>query len=166
MPITLATPGPARRAFPAAARARSVAYARRVLARLGVRRADVTIVLADDALLRALYLRYKRKDRTTDVLSFTLEDEIAPRGGRRLEGEIYISRERLFVQAKRYRHSPGRELLRLVTHGLLHLAGHDHMKPGERRVMRAAERTAETLDLRAYDRAAFETVAAALAPAR
>jgi hypothetical protein len=40
------------------------------------------------------------------------------------------------------------------------------MKPGERRVMRAAERTAETLDLRAKDGAAFEAVAAALAPVR
>jgi rRNA maturation RNase YbeY len=123
-----------------------------------------------DALLRSLYARYKGKDRATDVLSFTLEDERAEsgaRGGRAarvLSGEIYLSRDRLLVQAKRYRHTPGRELLRLVTHGLLHLAGHDHMKAGERRVMRAAERTAETDDLRAGDRAALEAIARALTP--
>lgn len=165
MPITLATPGPARRAGPLGARARLVAYARRVLAREGVRRADVNIVLADDALLRSLYRRYKGTDRTTDVLSFRLEDELAPQGGRRLEGEIYISRERVFAQARRYRHTPGRELLRLVTHGLLHLAGHDHVKASERRVMRARERAAEREEIRAPDRAALEAVARAVAPA-
>jgi probable rRNA maturation factor len=169
MSISLANPARGRSAVPPRARARVVAYARRVLAREGVTRPDVTIVLGDDALLRSLHAKYKGKDRATDVLSFTLEDERAApgRGGRVarvLAGEIYVSRDRLLVQAKRYRHSPGRELLRLVTHGLLHLAGHDHMKPGERRVMRAAERTAERLDLRVGDRAALEAVARAVAP--
>lgn len=173
MSISFANPARGRSAVPPRARARVVAYARRVLAREGVTRPDVTIVLGDDALLRTLYKRYKGKDRATDVLSFTLEDERAApghggarvgRAARVLAGEIYLSRDRLLVQAKRYRHSPGRELLRLVTHGLLHLAGHDHMKPGERRVMRAAERTAERLDLRAGDRAALEAVARAVAP--
>lgn len=164
MPITLRTPGPARSAGPPRARARLAAYARRVLAREGVTRPDVTIVLADDALLRSLNRRFKGRDRTTDVLSFTLEEAPAPRGGRRLEGEIYVARERVLVQARRYRHSPGRELLRLMTHGLLHLAGHDHVRTGERRVMRAAERAAEREALTAPDRAALEAVARALAP--
>jgi len=164
MPISLATPGPGRSAVPPRARARLTAYARRVLDREGVTRPDVTIVLGDDALLRSLYKRFKGKDRTTDVLSFTLEDETLPRGGRVLAGEIYVSRQRLFAQAKRYRHTPGRELLRLVTHGLLHLAGHDHVKPGERRVMRAAEKTAGRDDARAGDAAALEAVARAVAP--
>ncbi len=163
MPITLANPARGRRPFPAAARARLVAYARRVLAGQGVTRPEVTIVLGDDALLRSLYARFKGKDRTTDVLSFTLEDLALPRGGRRLEGEIYIAKERLFAQAKRYRHTPGRELSRLVTHGLLHLAGHDHMRAGERRVMRAEERAAEGAQA-AADRAALEAVARAIAP--
>src|SRR5216684_6854355 len=116
MPISLATPGPGRSAVPPRARARVTAYARRVLRREGVTRPDVTIVLGDDALLRSLYARFKGKDRATDVLSFTLDDETGPHGGRALTGEIYVSRQRLFAQAKRYRHTPGRELMRLVTH--------------------------------------------------
>ena len=163
MPISLAStdPGPSR--IPARARARFVAYAARVLAREGVTRPRVTVVLGDDALLRMLYARYKRRDRATDVLSFTYDD-VKGAKSRRLEGEIYVSRERLHAQARRYRHDPGDELLRLVTHGLLHLCGHDHMKPGERRVMRAAERVAMREDFAPGDRGAFAAVAQAVAP--
>jgi len=163
MPISLASTDPGRSPVPARARARLVAYAARVLAREGVTRPRVTVVLGDDMLLRTLYARYKDRDRATDVLSFTYEDVRGPRS-RTLEGEIYVSRERLFAQAKRYRHEPGDELLRLVTHGLLHLCGHDHMKPGERRVMRAAERVAMREDFAPGDRGAFAAVAKAVAP--
>jgi len=163
MPISVASTDPGRSPVPARARARLVGYAARVLKREGVTRPAVTIVLGDDALLRSLYVRYKQRDRATDVLSFTYDDTRGPRG-RALEGEIYVSRERLFAQAKRYRHAPGEELLRLVTHGLLHLCGHDHMKPGERRVMRAAERVVMREDCTPGDRGAFATAAEAVAP--
>ena len=165
MPITLARAGANRPAVPAAARARFVAYARRVLAREGVTRPDVGVVFADDAMLRALNAQYRGIDRATDVLSFTYADDGPGAPRRALAGELYLSTARLAAQARRYRHSPGAELLRLVTHGLLHLCGHDHVKAGERRVMRAAERAAMRADLGAGGAAAFEAVAkAALAP--
>jgi probable rRNA maturation factor len=163
MPISVASTDPGRSPVPARARARLIAYAARVLTREGVTRPLVTIVLGDDALLRSLYARYKRRDRATDVLSFTYADTKGPRG-RALEGEIYVSRQRLFAQAGRYRHTPGEELLRLVTHGLLHLCGHDHMKPGERSVMRAAERVAMREDCTAADLRAFGAAAGAVEP--
>lgn len=163
MPIFLASTDPGRSTFPARDRARLLAYAARVLKREGVTRSRVTVVLGDDVLLRSLYARYKQRDRATDVLSFTYEDIRGARS-RRLEGEIYISRERLFAQARRYRHSAGEELLRLVTHGLLHLCGHDHMKPRERRVMRAAERAAMREDYAPGDRGAFSSLAEVVEP--
>jgi len=161
MPITLAKAGAARPGFPAAARARLAAYARAVLAREGVTGLDVGIVLAADAELRRLNAQYRGIDRATDVLSFTYADDGPGAAPRRLEGELYLSTARIAAQAKRYRHSPGAELLRLVTHGLLHLCGHDHMKAGERRVMRAAERLALKEDLPRGGAAAFETIARA-----
>lgn len=165
MPITLAKAGADRPAVPAAARARFVAYARRVLAREGVARPDVAVVFADDRMLRTLNARYRGIDRATDVLSFTYADDGPGAPRRALEGELYLSTARLAAQARRYRHSPGAELLRLVTHGLLHLCGHDHVKAGERRVMRAAERVAMRDELPAGTAAAFEAVAkAALRP--
>ena len=131
----------------------------------GVRRADVHVVFADDAFLRGLNARWRGIDRATDVLSFTYQDDGPDASRRALEGELVLSTARLAAQAKRYRHSPGSELLRLITHGLLHLCGHDHMKAGERRIMRAAERRALGEDAADSTRAAFESIArAALLP--
>src|SRR5262245_35363978 len=162
MPITLAKAGADRPVVPPAARARFVAYAKRVLAREGVTRADVSVVFGDDVLLRTLNARYRGIDRATDVLSFTYEDD-GPGGARRaLGGELVLSTARIAAQARRYRHTPGKELLRLVTHGLLHLCGHDHVKAGERKVMRAAERRALAHDVPPRTAAAFETVARAM----
>ena len=162
MPITLAKAGADGAAAPAPARARFAAYARQVLAREGVRRADVHVVFGDDALLRTLNARWRGIDRATDILSFTYADDGPGAKARALEGELVVSTARLAAQAKRYRHSPGQELLRLITHGLLHLCGHDHMKAGERRVMRAAERVALKEDAPGATAAAFETIARAV----
>lgn len=165
MPITLAKAGADRPVVPLPARARFAAYARRVLAREGVTRADVAVVFADDAMLRSLNARYRGIDRATDVLSFTYADDGPGARRRGLEGELYLSTARLAAQARRYRHSPGQELLRLVTHGLLHLCGHDHVKAGERRIMRAAEKLVLREEVPALTAAAFESVArAALLP--
>ena len=54
-------------------------------------------------------------------------------------GEVIVSVDRARAQA-RERDLPLREeVARLVIHGLLHLAGHDHQRPPERRRMRARE---------------------------
>lgn len=162
MPITLAKAGADRPAVPPPARARFVDYAKRVLAREGVTHPDVSVVFGDDALLRSLNARYRGIDRATDVLSFTYADDGPGARPRALDGELVLSTARLAAQARRYRHTPGRELLRLVTHGLLHLCGHDHVKAGERKVMRAAERAALGADVPPLTAAAFESVARAM----
>ena len=99
----------------------------------------VGIALVTDREMRQLNAAYRRIDRTTDVLSFDLRPVRSP--GEPRSGEIVISTDRVLVQARRYRVTPARELARLLVHGLLHLAGHDHMAAGERARMRAAERT-------------------------
>jgi probable rRNA maturation factor len=97
---------------------------------------DVTIVFCDDATLRRLNHRYRRIDRTTDVLSFNIPEVPGLTGA---GGEIYISTAQARRQARRYRHSFTAELERLVVHGVLHLLGHDHKKPQEAARMRSAE---------------------------
>ena len=95
---------------------------------------DIGIVLTGDRTLRELNRRYRRLDRTTDVLSFRYHD-----GGRVAHGDVFVSLDRMSEQARRYRVSRGRELARLVVHGVLHLAGLDHHAPAERRYMRRRE---------------------------
>lgn len=102
---------------------------------------SVTLVIADDVMLRGLNLRFRKLDKTTDVLSF--EPDPGDSGDDSMPGEIYVSMDRVRVQAPRYRHSPQRELARLVIHGTLHVLGHDHVREPQRARMRGRERACE-----------------------
>jgi probable rRNA maturation factor len=99
---------------------------------------EVSVALLDDSMMRRLNRFFRGLDRTTDVLSFDLR--AARAAGEPRLGEVAISADRALAQATRYRHSPGREITRLVVHGILHLMGFDHVRAGDRRRMRAAER--------------------------
>jgi len=135
-----ARPAPARRGSGRAAAQRAATdLCHEVLARQGVVRAEVGLAFGGDDTLRELNRRYRGLDKATDVLSFTYEDKSDGRGRRHLVGDVVISVPRVFVQARRYRVSPGRELARLLIHGALHLCGHDHMRAAERMRMRALE---------------------------
>ena len=114
------------------------------LALEGLKPGEITVVLADDATSRDLNRRWRGIDRATDVLSFGYG---TARG--RASGDLVISLERSAALARRYRVPIGRELARLVIHGTLHIAGHDHHRIAERRRMRGRERAA----LRARPRA-------------
>jgi probable rRNA maturation factor len=112
----------------------------KILAHEGVAHAEVGLAHGSDGLVRVLNKKYRGMDKATDILSFTYEDVQDEQGHRVLFGDLVISVPRLLAQAKRYKVTPGRELARLLTHGALHLCGHDHMKVGERTRMRAKER--------------------------
>jgi probable rRNA maturation factor len=108
-------------------------WVRATLQAEGIRSAELTVVFIDDRLSRRLHRRWFGRDRATDVMAFPL--------GRRetLEGEIYVNGARARRQARRYGASFQEELLRLVVHGTLHLAGHDDTKPARARRMRERE---------------------------
>ena len=56
-------------------------------------------------------------------------------------GDVVISTETASRQARRFNHSLDVELRRLLTHGILHLIGHDHIGDRARAArMRAEER--------------------------
>jgi len=103
------------------------------------RLAEVGIVLADDARLRALNRDWRGIDRATDVISFAYDEHEPDAAVRPVRGDLLVSLDRVRDQARRYRVTPGTELARLVAHGTLHLCGHDHARPAERRHMRARE---------------------------
>ncbi len=92
---------------------------------------DLTLILADSACLRRLNKRYRNIDKVTDVISFAMQEGQAPPVADANLGDIYISLPRTRRQAREYRVSFEEELKRLVIHGLLHLIGYDHIKPGQ-----------------------------------
>jgi probable rRNA maturation factor len=86
---------------------------------------EVSIVLVDDKEMRALNRQYRRKDKTTDVLTFPAEDTESPDSQRQL-GDIIVSVEQARRQATEEGHSLAIEVRYLVLHGLLHAYGYDH----------------------------------------
>ncbi len=90
-------------------------------------RGDVAVALVGDAHVRALNLRYRRKDRPTDVLSFPAD--AFPQSNAPL-GDIVIATGVAKRQAREAGHSEQTELRVLALHGLLHLLGYDHEAEG------------------------------------
>ncbi len=113
---------------------------RTALRLLGRSRSQATLLLTGDAEIRLLNRDFRKLDRATDVLSFhqqELDGESDPAGDGVFLGDIVISVETATRRGGGKR-LPG-ELARLAIHGLCHLFGHDHHRPGEAKRMRALE---------------------------
>ena len=113
---------------------------RRLLAALGRREAELSILLVSDRVIRRLNREWRGKDAPTDVLSFAQHEgpAVAPA---LLLGDVVIS----IATAKRQAKERGETLRgaseRLLVHGVLHLLGYDHERSAaEGRRMRRRER--------------------------
>ena len=109
----------------------------------------MSILFVGDRAMRTLNRTYRGKDRTTDVLSFSLREGAFPQLHRQVLGDIVISLPTAARQAKAAGDTVQREVDRLLVHGLLHLMGYDHeggaaqeraMQSAERRLLRVLDR--------------------------
>jgi probable rRNA maturation factor len=89
-------------------------------------RVDVGVTLVLDAEMRALNRRWRKKDKTTDVLSFPAWEGEMIVGDERFLGDLVISVETAARQARVMGHTVVTEVAVLTCHGLVHLAGLDH----------------------------------------
>lgn len=90
--------------------------------------------------IQVINKQYRGKDQPTDVISFAYhETEDFDIGPYDTLGDIVISMKRVEEQAAEYNHSPKRELYYVLTHGLLHLLGYDHIEEDDKKEMRARE---------------------------
>lgn len=106
-------------------------------------KAEISISFVDRDEIKALNHQYRGIDQETDVLSFPFtEPDQWPKDSDFpiALGDIIICTDVAHEQAETYGHSLERELGFLVVHGLLHLAGYDHMNPDEEEQMRQAQR--------------------------
>jgi probable rRNA maturation factor len=110
------------------ARLEKAAEAARRAARL---KGEFTLLLSNDRKLRALNRDFRDKDKVTNVLSFPGADGYA--------GDIAIAYGVARKEAKSAGKSLADHATHLVVHGVLHLAGHDHMKPKQAKAMEGLE---------------------------
>ena len=98
---------------------------------------EVLCVLVDDERIHEINREYRHIDRSTDVISFAMEDndQFYVEGMPRTLGDIFISVDHAKKQAEEYGHSLRREMCFLFTHGILHLLGYDHMTDEQEKEM-------------------------------
>ncbi len=111
------------------------------------RDAELVLAFVDDAAMRELSRRYRRKDRTTDVLSFgqslrrgakgtTAAASLRREADGTLElGDVVISGAQAARQAKHRRWPIATEVAFLAAHGALHLLGFEDDTPAGHREM-------------------------------
>ncbi len=99
--------------------------------------AELSILLCDDATMRALNRDYRGKDRPTDVLAFAIREGQHGELAGELLGDVVISLDTARRQASDGDRTIVAEVTFLLAHGLLHLLGYDHRDAAELRRMNA-----------------------------
>ncbi len=94
---------------------------------------QLAYIFCDDEYLHKINLEYLNHDTYTDVITFPYAEPPI------IEGDIFISIERVKDNAKGLGLSFEQELRRVMAHGLLHLCGYSDKTPEEAARMRAKE---------------------------
>lgn len=124
--------------------------AKAALGRQASKAGELCVVFQSDAQIRELNRRFLKKDRPTDVLAFRYDDAFPGAGSP--FGDVFIGLGAARRQARALGHSLRRELVTLVVHGVLHLLGHDDLKPAaKKRMFKAQDRLADRLLSREED---------------
>lgn len=105
---------------------------------------EVSISFVTDEAIHELNRDWRGVDRPTDVLSFEcdgFDDDMPVVEGEAFElGDIIIAPDVAQAQAPAYGLSFEHETSLLITHGLLHLCGYDHIEDDEAQIMESRER--------------------------
>lgn len=85
----------------------------------------IEITIVGDKKMRQLNRQYRGKDKVTDVLSFAWQDDQKIKST--TLAQIYICYPQIVRQAKDFGVDSKEEFIRMLTHGLLHSVGYDHV---------------------------------------
>jgi len=93
---------------------------------------QLSFIFCSDEYLHKINVEYLQHDTYTDVITFPYAEEW-------VEGDIFISVERIRENAQQYNVAPDHELHRVIIHGVLHLLGYGDKTPEEKEVMTTKE---------------------------
>jgi probable rRNA maturation factor len=112
-----------------------------LLSELKIEDAELGIRLVGAREMARVNWQFLQHEGSTDVITFDhLEKRKAESGKRKnLHGELFICVDDAILQAEEFRTSWQTEVVRYAVHGILHLLGHDDLKPALRRAMKREE---------------------------
>ncbi|MBT0812480.1 rRNA maturation RNase YbeY [Litoribacter ruber] len=112
-------------------------WLREIAGEEGFKIGELSYIFCSDEYLYSINLEYLNHDTYTDIITFdNSEDEDI------IEGDIFISIDRVRDNAKTQGTDETEELKRVVSHGLLHLMGYKDKTEEEERLMREKENQA------------------------
>jgi rRNA maturation RNase YbeY len=105
----------------------------RIIVSEGFEEGEINYIFCDDAYLHKINMEYLNHDTLTDIISFDYTV------GNVLQGDIFVSVERVQDNATDYKVSFDEELKRVLSHGVLHYCGYKDKSPEDEVIMRNKE---------------------------
>ncbi len=109
--------------------------------------AEVTLLFVSEGEMSSYNQRFLDREGPTDVLAFPVEDllpgvvpEVDPQGPPLMLGDVVVAPAYVRRQAAEYGVSYEDEMALMVTHGILHLLGYDHIDDTDAERMESRER--------------------------
>lgn len=105
----------------------------------GKQEGELNYIFCSDDYLLNINIQYLNHDTLTDIISFDYSV------GNLLQGDIFISIDRVKENAKDFNVSFDEELKRVMIHGILHYCGYKDKTPKDEALMRSKEKDKITL---------------------
>ena len=96
----------------------------------------ISVLLTSDDNIRELNLKYRNKNKATNVLAFPIKESIEQKN---YIGDLAISLEKIIFESNKYKIKKNKYLSQITIHGILHLLGYDHIKDDDYEVMNKIE---------------------------
>ena len=96
---------------------------------------NINIIFCSDGYLHRMNVEYLNHDTLTDVITFPYSDPKETE----IEGDIFISIDRVRENAQKFSVSLNTELYRVIIHGVLHLIGYQDKTPEKKKIMTSKE---------------------------
>lgn len=110
-------------------------YLKKIFTRLNISSKKISIVFCDNSFIKSLNKKFFKKSNATDVISFSLDDELDPD----YMGEVVVSVEEATRIADKRKYNWEVELTLYLIHGILHLLGYKDARAADKKRMQRKE---------------------------